>query len=136
MLLTGGLDDGASRHDFAGLLPGRCTMTDRVTLGYREVEMLTGTLLGDAGTRLRGHEFHYSSWDRPPTAPGAYRCAPRSPSDEPVTEGYAADNLLASYVHLHFEQRDGLAARFAAACRAWATAGAAAAGSPATEPVG
>ncbi len=120
MLLTGGLDGPAGSHDFAGMLPGRCAMAERVTLGYREVEALADGPLARAGDRLRGHEFHFSTWHRPAGTPAAYRCARPGCSDAPVAEGFASGALLASYVHLHFDQGGGLAERFVGACRAWA----------------
>jgi cobyrinic acid a,c-diamide synthase len=32
-----------------------------MNLGYREATLLADCALGPAGTRLRGHEFHYAS---------------------------------------------------------------------------
>ncbi|MHB8958185.1 MAG: cobyrinate a,c-diamide synthase [Candidatus Limnocylindrales bacterium] len=120
MLLTEGLDGPEGSHHLAGLLPGRCTMAERVTLGYREAEVLADGPLARAGDRLRGHEFHYSTWNRPAGAPAAYRVDRPGSSDAPTVEGFASGALLASYVHLHFDQDSRLAARFVGACRAWA----------------
>ena len=48
-------------HPMAGLLPFRVRMLPRLkAMGYREVTLRTAGLLGPAGTRARGHEFHYS----------------------------------------------------------------------------
>ncbi|NQW12440.1 MAG: cobyrinate a,c-diamide synthase [Alphaproteobacteria bacterium] len=57
--LVGG--DGA-RHRMAGLLP-LVTRFDqrRLHLGYRAITTRLDTPFGPAGTRLRGHEFHYST---------------------------------------------------------------------------
>ena len=81
---------------------------------------------GRAGLRLRGHEFHYSVWQRPTGAAAAYRVDPRDGdgSGAPVHEGFAAGSLLASYVHLHFAQDPSLAAAFVSAARAWRAAAA------------
>ena len=44
-----------------GIFPMRAKMDHRLkSLGYREVETLAESLLGPAGIRVRGHEFHYS----------------------------------------------------------------------------
>jgi cobyrinic acid a,c-diamide synthase len=44
---------------------------------------------------------------------------PRTGSDSPQPNGYAKDNLIGSYVHLHFAHDLQLAANFVAACAAW-----------------
>ncbi len=59
--------DGAA-HPMAGLLGHVTSFADRrMTLGYREATLLADGVLGPAGSRLRGHEFHYASC----TDPGA-----------------------------------------------------------------
>jgi cobyrinic acid a,c-diamide synthase len=94
-------------------------MTDSLTMGYRTVVASGDTLLAPAGFTVRGHEFHYSDWiDFPAERRAAYRWGDGPDDDHP--EGYAAGNLLASYVHLHFGAAPQMAARMVAACRAWA----------------
>jgi cobyrinic acid a,c-diamide synthase len=49
------------RHSMAGVLPLQVRMLPRLkALGYREITLMGPGLLGPAGTRARGHEFHYS----------------------------------------------------------------------------
>ena len=45
----------------AGVVAGQAVMTDRLTLGYRHAVTTTESPIGPAGTRIRGHEFHYST---------------------------------------------------------------------------
>lgn len=120
MFLTGSITDLDGRtHATLGLLPGRAQMAGRLTMGYRQTTAARDSILCPAGERLRGHEFHYSDWlDRPQGLPHAYEVSPRAGAHA-RPEGYARDNLLASYVHLHFGQDPRLAERFAAACRDW-----------------
>ena len=67
---------------------------------------------------MRGHEFHYSTWeDRPADLPAAYWLMPRDGAGPPTPEGARLGNLWASYVHLHFWGKPELAARFVAAAR-------------------
>lgn len=116
MYLTQSISDPEHRtYPMVGALPGHSVMTGRLTLGYREVTTACDTLLAPAGVPLRGHEFHYSDWiERPAAASAAYQLAERhAPARH---EGYAADNLLASYIHLHWGAAPELAARFVAAC--------------------
>jgi cobyrinic acid a,c-diamide synthase len=106
------VDSGNARHRMVGLVPGVSRIRDRVTLGYREVEALRDSPIAAAGQNLRGHEFHFSVLDEPPTPP-AYR---RRGGEE--TEGVVAGphgNVLASYIHLHFATDPRLAERFVAA---------------------
>ena len=63
MVLGGGIvaADGA-RHAMAGLLGLETSYAKRkLHLGYRDAVTLHPSALGPAGTRLRGHEFHYAS---------------------------------------------------------------------------
>lgn len=117
MYLTGSIcDTDGHTHPMVGALPGRSIMTGRLTLGYREVVTERATLLAPAGRTLRGHEFHFYEWiERPHDAPAAYRCLEAGALSR--WEGYAHENLLASYVHLHWGAAPELAAAFAAACR-------------------
>jgi cobyrinic acid a,c-diamide synthase len=49
-------------HSMAGLLDVSTSFAKRkLHLGYREARLINATCLGPAGTRLRGHEFHYAS---------------------------------------------------------------------------
>lgn len=63
MVLGDALVDGAgARHQMAGLLPVSTSFAARkLHLGYREVALSAPTVLGLAGARFRGHEFHYAS---------------------------------------------------------------------------
>lgn len=107
-------DRNGAEHAMVGLLPGKSVMTSSLTLGYREVLAIRDTLLLRAGETVRGHEFHYSQWnDRPADLPWAYRLSGTTTG----TEGWASEQLLASYVHLHFVARPELATRFVEACR-------------------
>jgi cobyrinic acid a,c-diamide synthase len=56
------VDAEGARHEMLGLLDLVTSFaTRRLTLGYREARLLGDSVLGAAGTRLRGHEFHYAT---------------------------------------------------------------------------
>ena len=61
MALGHGLTDAdGRRHRMAGLLPLETNFRDRrLALGYRHARLRADGPLGAAGTRYRGHEFHY-----------------------------------------------------------------------------
>jgi len=74
MVLGAGLiDKGGTRHEMLGQLGLETSFaTRRMHLGYRSAE-LTARMPGQvAGTRLRGHEFHYATILLQPDAPLAH----------------------------------------------------------------
>jgi cobyrinic acid a,c-diamide synthase len=103
MYLVEAIQDAAgARYAMVGLLPGICRLTDRLqNFGYKEVLSLRDSLLGEAGMRTRGHEFHYSIWEGRPADSSLYQT--RSSHGDESAEGYSVKNLTASYVHLHFD---------------------------------
>lgn len=62
MTLGAGLIDAQGRrHAMAGLLPLVSSFAQpRLHLGYRQAALLGNGALGPAGSRFRGHEFHYA----------------------------------------------------------------------------
>jgi cobyrinic acid a,c-diamide synthase len=124
MALTQGLIDREGRHwPMAGLVPGVVRMSDKLAaLGYRHAAALRPNLLTDAGDELRGHEFRYSTWvcDAPPAGDDiAWRVRGTRAEAPADSGGFMRGNLLASYVHIHFGQRAGIATRFVEKLRAW-----------------
>jgi cobyrinic acid a,c-diamide synthase len=105
-------------HPMTGVFPFTVRMLTRLkALGYREVTLAATGLLGPAGTTFRGHEFHYSEMvGEPVNVSRIYRITPRK-GGETVAEGYASQNVLASYVHLHFGSNPGAARNLVASCR-------------------
>lgn len=93
-------------HAMCGLLPGVAVMRDRLeAIGYVEVEIARRTVLGDAGLRMRGHQFRYSALE------GA------TSSDR----FYGEANVLASYVHAHWASNPRAAEGLVASCAAYAS---------------
>jgi cobyrinic acid a,c-diamide synthase len=85
--------------NMVGILPTEISLTDRpVDFGYCEVTAARDGILGPAGTRMRGHQFHYSKSASVSPTP-AYRIR-QGPREYP--EGWYFPNGIASYVHLHF----------------------------------
>lgn len=114
LYLAESLDD----HPMVGAVPARAAMGQRLTLGYREAVSATDSVLGPAGTRVTGHEFH-----RTRTTPGAGTSAAWSLDGH--EEGFALDpagtgraTLVASYLHTHWAGSPELAASFVAAAAA------------------
>jgi cobyrinic acid a,c-diamide synthase len=63
MVLGESLEDAAGRpHAMAGLLGHSTSFAARkLHLGYRAARLLSDSILGRAGTLIRGHEFHYAA---------------------------------------------------------------------------
>jgi cobyrinic acid a,c-diamide synthase len=76
MVLGQGLTDkDGATHRMAGLLgPSFSFAKRKLHLGYREARLASDHALGAAGTRLRGHEFHYATMEQPasPDPPFAF----------------------------------------------------------------
>jgi cobyrinic acid a,c-diamide synthase len=94
-----------------GVLDVQATMTEKLTLGYRNAVAMTDSTLARVGDKVRGHEFHRTSavpahGDRP-----AWRLSPER------LEGHVTGPVTASYLHTHWAGYPAVAARFAAACR-------------------
>src|SRR5581483_8649489 len=101
-------------HPMAGIVPLDSAMQwRRAVLGYRTVTALRPSPLLPVGAEVTGHEFHYSVLGAPaPPERAAYRIAERGGG----LEGYAVDNVLASYVHVHFAHDAAIARRFVERC--------------------
>jgi cobyrinic acid a,c-diamide synthase len=110
------IDLQGGQHPMVGLLPGRSVMSQQLTLGYRLAQAASDSWLLSAGETVRGHEFHYSTWEgRPADVTPAYHLLTPDGQGAPRPEGVCLGNLRASYVHLHFWNKPELAARFVAA---------------------
>jgi len=96
----------------ARVLPLRVKMTERlVHFGYGDVYFAKDCLLGPAGAKARGHSCHCSVISE--AEPLERACHLRySLTGVEETEGYCINNVLASYIHLHFLSNPGLATAF------------------------
>jgi cobyrinic acid a,c-diamide synthase len=83
-------------HRMCGVLDANARMTDRLSLGYREARAPHDSPLAERGTRVRGHEFHYSAVEPGAGERPAWELEGRGP------EGFVAGNVHASYLHLHW----------------------------------
>lgn len=89
--------------DFTGLLPGTARMTPRLAgLGYRELVTARESFFGPAGTRLRGHEFHYSVTELPPGQEALFHAADLRGRTIPMCGGSCRGQVAGSYAHIHF----------------------------------
>lgn len=104
MYLMESLQDFAGKmHAMAGVLSGQAVMTAKLQMvGYVEAELQTETLLGPAGRKLRGHEFHFSKEGTPVVAEAAPFIFRKLRNNSEYPAGQQVKNVLGSYLHLHF----------------------------------
>jgi len=107
-----------TKYPMVGLFPMSSSMEERLhALGYREVVVRKISPLGSPGTRIKGHEFHYSRIDR--VADGVERIYSMKDRTMAIAheEGYLFRNVLGSYVHLHWGSNPDVAPHFVEYCR-------------------
>ena len=110
MFLNRTLEVASGTYPMVGLLPGEVVQTERLkALGYRKLIPKTPNFLAE--TPLKGHEFRYSTLKKPLRE--GFEAL--SAHGEPVaTYGLVAENLFASYVHLHLGSLPEAAQNFVA----------------------
>jgi cobyrinic acid a,c-diamide synthase len=102
--------DGAP---MCGVLDADATMTDTLTLGYRDAVAVSSSWLAPEGTRVTGHEFHRTAVVSTGPATPAWGWRDAAP------DGFVTGQVHASYLHLHWAARPEFARRLvagAAAC--------------------
>lgn len=103
-----------------GILDVDAALAPGLVLHYDEVELLTDTLIGPAGARVRTHEFHKTRCTGDPcNAFGLPDGGAEGWSVDPA--GVGRPTLLATYQHLHPAGTPGALQAFAEACARHAT---------------
>lgn len=112
-------DFDGQTYDMAGVIPAVCQMQSKLeTVGYVEAEALLDNVLCTAGESLRGHEFHFSRMIPEVSAaefPWAFAFK-KMRTGAIYQGGYVSDNVLASYLHMHFAGNRQAAERFVTRC--------------------
>lgn len=107
-------------HEMVGVVPAVCRMQSRLqTVGYVEATARADNALCRAGDKLRGHEFHFSLMETTgdgETFPWAFNFE-KMRTGAVYAGGYAAGNVVASYLHMHFAGNPAAAARFISICK-------------------
>ncbi|WP_094604651.1 Cobyrinate a,c-diamide synthase [Sporomusa silvacetica DSM 10669] len=112
-------DFDGQTYDMAGVIPAVCQMQSKLeTVGYVEAKALANNVLCATGESLRGHEFHFSRmFPKVSSAefPWAFEFK-KMRTGAIYQGGYAAGNVLASYLHMHFAGNRQAAEQFVTRC--------------------
>ncbi len=102
MVLGDSLEDAEGHgHRMAGLLPVETSYAKRkMHLGYRVAHLLHAGVLGAAGRRIVGHEFHYASVTRSDTArEAAFAAITDAEGNDLGTAGHRRGHVTGSFFH-------------------------------------
>ncbi len=100
------------RYSMCGVFDGRAVMNERLqTVGYVEAELISDCVIGRRGDRVRAHEFHFSSIDGDLSAKKIFRCT-RLRTGKIYEAGAIKNNVIGSYLHLHFAGCPAVAENF------------------------
>lgn len=109
-------DKSGVEHAMVAALPGASVPAGGLRrFGYIELTQQRDTLLGPAGTTVRGHEFHY--WESSDTGTACRAVKPGSGEGWECVHG--SGSLFAGFPHLYLWSNPECAARFVAAAATW-----------------
>ncbi|MDY0184369.1 MAG: cobyrinate a,c-diamide synthase [Desulfuromonadaceae bacterium] len=114
-------EQAGKRWPLVGVIPSWTRMRSRrKCLGYMEATLQQPSIFGCTGTKLRGHEFHYSELCNDPLESQDWHAAYRVRTNRDNSwrdEGYCRGQVLASYIHLHLASAPEALDGFVAALR-------------------
>ena len=98
-----------------GILPGEVKMGKKLrALGYCNIKLLKNTILGKKGESIKGHIFH---WSYLTLSRGKVTFAYEiEKSGQKFYDGISKNNILASYVHIHFGSKVSVAKNLIGSC--------------------
>lgn len=120
MYLTESITDKDNKkYDMVGVFNGNCNMTSRLRrFGYVDCEVTKDCILGSKGTKIKGHEFHYSIENIENINTCLSVAKIRIGKEVVIWEsGYMYKNVVASYPHIHFLSNISIAESFLNSCK-------------------
>ncbi|WP_017295354.1 cobyrinate a,c-diamide synthase [Geminocystis herdmanii] len=95
------IDFNGKSWEMIGVLPNTATMDKKLTLGYREANILTNYNILIDNFTLKGHEFHRAKNSSIPISP-ILEIKDYYTQQIISYQGWKMKNVYASYLHLHF----------------------------------
>lgn len=94
-------DVEGNNYPMCGLLKGKGKMKNKLqNFGYKQIKLKEDCLLGKAGTKFKGHEFHWSVIDTDINSELFMTKGVRE--SKWYKSGQKLNNVFASYIHIHF----------------------------------
>ena len=102
--------------EMCGIIPNQAVMTDKLQMvGYVDATLEKDCIIGKRGDKIHAHEFHFSK-EVKNSSENIFSCE-KLRTGEKYFAGYADENILASYLHIHFAGCHNAAKNFLTACQ-------------------
>lgn len=106
-------DKDGTVYPMVGYLSGDGFKTNKLTrFGYITIKTNVDTILGEIGTEMKGHEFHY--WDSSENGNACMASKPNRKSSWQCV--YADENIFAGFPHIYFYSNLKVALKFIEKC--------------------
>ncbi|MGC8661826.1 MAG: cobyrinate a,c-diamide synthase [Nitrososphaeria archaeon] len=116
MYLTSGIYDHEKFHRWVGIFNAKVNMTNKLTIGYTELETIMDNPISLTGQKLKGHEYHYSNLvEISKDQKMAIRIIRGSGADG-QRDGLLSYNSIGTYSHFHLGSNIRAARRFLETC--------------------
>ena len=109
------IDFQGQEWDMVGVLPNRAKMSKKLTLGYRQGQILIDNQFLKKNFVFCGHEFHHAVNSDTPQLP-IINLIDFYTQTELLPQGWQIKNIYASYLHLHFANLIPQIQQFLQAC--------------------
>ena len=97
--------------EMCGVIPNQAVMTDKLQMvGYVDATIEKDCIIGKRGDKFHAHEFHFSK-EVSDVTEKIFNCE-KLRTGEKYFAGYANENVVASYLHVHFAGCTSLAENF------------------------
>jgi cobyrinic acid a,c-diamide synthase len=103
-------------YELSGVLKGSVRFGEKRVVNYVEGEFQENCILGQKGSRFKGHEFHHSTITLEDNCDFAYKIL-RGEGIADGMDGIISKNCLASFTHLHAASYTGFAKTFVTSAR-------------------
>ncbi len=111
-------DFDKNNYKMSGVFPFTTRMERKLkALGYYSLKVVKNNILSKRGDEIRGHQFRYSSLEKIPASLGRAYHLRKGEEGAVIKEGFVLNNVLASYLHLHFGSNINFARRFVESCK-------------------